>query len=295
MRVGVLWTNLSLRELARRLRARGTPARRRTIRRLLRNRKRGRRTARKKTTMGQHPDRNAPFANIGRLRQEYQEAGDPVSSIDPKKQALLGKYHRPGATDTEQPVETFDHDFGSAGQGKLIPHGSYDLEKGHAHLHLHTSHDTSALCCDGVASWWAQHGREADPGVQRLLILCDGGGSNSAPPYLFKEALQRLANRLGLAIRVAHAPPYCSKYNPIEHRVFPHITRACQGVLFHTLEVARQCIERAKTSLGRRVTVRVLDKVYSTGRKYAHDFRENRKIRFDDHRPKWNYRALPEA
>jgi hypothetical protein len=36
MREGVLWTNLSLRELSRRLVALGTPASRRTIRRLLR-------------------------------------------------------------------------------------------------------------------------------------------------------------------------------------------------------------------------------------------------------------------
>jgi hypothetical protein len=46
--------------------------------------------------------------------------------------------------------------------------------------------------------------------------LCDGGGSNSAAQYLFKEDLQKLANRLGIAPRVAHYPPYCSKYNPIE-------------------------------------------------------------------------------
>ncbi|MEO0804629.1 MAG: hypothetical protein AAFY57_20570 [Cyanobacteria bacterium J06642_2] len=25
-------------------------------------------------------------------------------------------------------------------------------------------------------------------------------------------------------------PPYTSKYNPIEHRLFPHLTRATQGV-----------------------------------------------------------------
>jgi hypothetical protein len=83
-----------------------------------------------------------------------------------------------------------------------------------------------------------------------------------------------LANRLGLELRVAHYPPYCSKYNPIEHRVFPHITRACQGVIFHTLEVAKQFIERAKTSLGLRVSVSVLEKVYATGRKYAEGFKE---------------------
>ena len=48
MREGVLWTNLSLRELSRRLLALGTPASRRTIRRLLRKLQVGRRTARKK-------------------------------------------------------------------------------------------------------------------------------------------------------------------------------------------------------------------------------------------------------
>ena len=294
MRAGVLWTNLSLRELSRRLIAMGTPASRRTIRRLLRQLKLGRRTARKKKTMGQHPDRNAQFENIARLRQQYLDAGDPVISIDTKKKELLGNFHRAGSTFTEQTVETLDHDFSSAGAGKLIPHGVYDLAHEHAHIHLNTSHDTGELCCDSVASWWQQHGRVAYPRAERLLILCDGGGSNSATQYLFKEDLQRLANLLGLELRVAHYPPYCSKHNPIEHRVFPHITRACQGVVFHTVEIAKQFIERAKTTPGLRVTVSLLDKVYATGRKYAAGFKETMKIVFDDHLPKWNYRAVPE-
>jgi len=165
----------------------------------------------------------------------------------------------------------------------------------HAHIHLNTSHDTSALWCDSVALWWEQAGRAAHPRAKRLLVLGDGGGSNSATHYLCKEDLQGLANRLGLEMRVAHYPPYCSKHNPIEHRVFPHITRACQGVIFHTVDIARQCIERAKTTPGLRVTVRTMDKVYQTGRKYAADFKQNMQILFDDHLPKWNYRAVPEC
>ena len=48
------------------------------------------------------------------------------------------------------------------------------------------------------------------PQAQKLLVLCDGGGSNSATMYLFKEDLQeKLASRLGIEIRVAHYPPYC--------------------------------------------------------------------------------------
>src|SRR5436309_11632356 len=33
---------------------------------------------------------------------------------------------------------------------------------------------------------------------------------------------------IGLELSVAHYPPYCSKYNAIEHRLIPHVTRLCQ-------------------------------------------------------------------
>ncbi len=64
-----------------------------------------------------------------------------------------------------------------------------------------------------------------------ILLLCDGGGRNSSRQYLFKQDLQALVNELGIEIRIAHYPPYTSKYNPIEHRLFPHLTRVCQGVI----------------------------------------------------------------
>ena len=53
-----------------------------------------------------------------------------------------------------------------------------------------------------------------------ILLTCDGGGSNSSRKYIFKHDLERLSNAIGLPIRVAHYPPYCSKYNPIERRFF---------------------------------------------------------------------------
>ena len=216
-------------------------------------------------------------------------------SIDTKKKELLGNFRREGETYTQKTVETLDHDFPSAGTGKLIPHGIFDLANNHASIHLNTSHDTSEMCCDSIALWWREHGLAAYPKAKRILILCDSGGSNSAQQYLFKEDLQRLANQVGLELRVAHYPSYCSKHNPIEHKVFPHITRACKGVIFHTADIAKQFIERAKTSTGLRVTVRFLEKAYATGRAYAEGFKTNMKILFDDHLPKWNYRALPQA
>src|SRR4029077_13430869 len=58
-----------------------------------------------------------------------------------EKEELLGNFHRTGTTFTAETVETFDHDFGSAGQGKLIPHGIYDLGNHHSNIHPNTSHD----------------------------------------------------------------------------------------------------------------------------------------------------------
>jgi hypothetical protein len=111
---------------------------------------------------------------------------------------------------------------------------------------------------------------------------------------VFKEELQKLANRLGIEIRVAHYPPYCSKYNPIEHRLFPHVTRACRGVIFRTLETARYSMAKAKTTAGLKVEVSILSKVYATGRKCAEGFKETMKIVFDRFLLKWNYRAVPQ-
>ena len=295
MRQGVLWTNLSRREISRRLAEMGTSASRHVVRKLLKKNGLGQRKACKKKSMGVHPDRNAQFENISRLKAGYLARGEPVLSIDTKKKELIGNFAREGQTYTQAQaqVQTLDHDFPSAGQGKLIPHGLYDLARNEGHMHLNTSTDTSEFCCDSIAHWWVRHGSEHCPHVRRLLLLCDGGGSNALNTHVFKEALQHLADRLGLDIRIAHYPPYCSKHNPIEHRLFAHVTRACPGVTFHTVDIARQFMERTKTTIGLKVTAEVLGGVYIKGKKVAAEFLKNMRIVFDTHLPRWNYRAVP--
>ena len=283
MREGVLWTNLSRCAISRRLGELGTPASRHSVRKLLKKHGLGKRKARKKKSLGNHPDRDAQFQNIAKLKAEYLRAGDPAVSVDSKKKELVGNFAREGQTFTQTGVETLDHDFPSAGKGKVVPHGIYDLATNQGYIHLNMSHDTCDLFCDSVYHWWNQHGRWQYPDAKRLLIICDGGGSNSSHHHIFKEALQALANRLGLEIRIAHYPPYCSKHNPIEHRLFPHVTRACQGVVFHSLNIVKQFMEKATTQTGLRVVVDILTKVYETGKKCAEEFMKNMPIVFDEY------------
>lgn len=294
MRQEVKWTDLTRREICGRLAERGTPAGKRGVKQLLKKHGYVKRKAQKTQTMGpRHPDRNAQFENIARLKQEYLQAGEPVISMDTKKKELLGNFYRDGRLYTQEVIGVFDHDFPGAASGVVFPHGLYDVNRNRGHINLGLSHETSQFACDSLERWWTTEGRKAYPHARRLLLLCDGGGSNSAHRYVFKEALQGLAQRLALDIRVAHYPPYCSKYNPIEHRLFPHVTRACQGVVFHTVQIVKGLMEKTATSTGLKVTVDILDKAYDTGRQCAKGFKQNMKILFDDFLPQWNYRAIP--
>lgn len=289
----VIWTDLTATDVAERLAEMGTPVSEYIVEQLFEMSGYGRRQAQKSNSMGQHPDRDAQFLRIADLKQEYLNSPNPVLSIDTKKKELLGNYYRDGKLFTKETIKTFDHDFPSFADGVVIPHGLYDLKLNRGYLHLGTSHDTSQFACDCVEDWWCRFGRVIYPHASSILLLCDGGGSNSSRTYLFKADLQGLVNGIGLPIRVAHYPPYTSKYNPIEHRLFPHVTRACQGVIFKSMALVKELMEKAQTRTGLSVVVDVLDRVYKTGRKVAEEVKQNLNILRDAFLPLWNYQMLP--
>jgi Rhodopirellula transposase DDE domain len=293
MKEEVVWTDLTPKEIREDLAERDLYVSVEVIRQLLRDEGYRQRQIQKFLDMGAHRDRNAQFENIARVRAKYRSSLDPILSIDTKKRELLGTFYRKGRVYTRQGLLAYDHDFPKYADGVVIPYGLYDLKLNFGYVSLGSSHDTTEFACDSIAWWWQEYGRQHYPAAASLCLLCDGGGSNSADKYLFKEDLQKLADRLGLEIRVTHYPPYCSKYNPVERRLFCHLTRACQGVLFDSVATVKRLLEKTRTAAGLGVVVGVLEKVYQTGRKYAEGFKKNLKILFDDFLPKWNYRAVP--
>lgn len=295
MRENIRWTHLYPKEIAKLiLEQHQIKTSNTVVKKLLRFHGFRRRKAQKKTTVRTVKHRNEQFENIKRLREEYTIAGNPILSVDTKNKEQIGNFYREGHLYTQATVEVNDHDFPCYADGVVIPHGIYDLAQNHGYLHLGTSKDTSQFACDSILHWWLTAGRQLYPEATSILILCDGGGSNSSHYYIFKEELQRIANIIGREIRIAHYPPYCSKYNPIEHRLFPHVTRACQGVVFKSIEIVKELISRTQTATGLGVTVTVFEKVYESSRKASKAFMENMPIVFDDYLPKWNYRAVPQ-
>jgi hypothetical protein len=227
-------------------------------------------------------------------REKFLRKGWPVLSIDTKKKELLGDYHRPGKAWCEEPGRAWDHDFTSLSTGKIIPSGVYDLAQQEALVMLAEGADTGELAAAAIRRWWQRLGKGRYDRRNPILLIADCGGSNGYRVPLFRERLTWLASELGLTFRVSHVPPYCSKYNPIDHRLFCHLTRSLSGLLLRSVEVIREAFVRTTTSTGLKVVVEVARHVYQAKIKPQLQFTQYEPTRRDLLLPAYNYIIAPE-
>ena len=82
----VKWTNLSRPQIAALLEAEGITVSVTVVDQLLEKHNYRRRKARKTLATGSHPQRDEQFKNIKQLRERYESAGNPVMSVDTKKE-----------------------------------------------------------------------------------------------------------------------------------------------------------------------------------------------------------------
>jgi len=293
----IVFTDLTPTRLEQELAALQTPAGDDLIRRWMDERGLRLRKIRKVLAGGQSPDRDAQFQNIAALISAFEANENPYFSVDTKAKEFLGRLFRKGRVRCSRAFDAFDHDFPSWADGVLIPHGIYDPVRNCGHVNLGLSHDTTEFACDSLRWYWNRIGKQCYPNAETMLLLLDCGGSNAAHTYLFKHDLQAVADNIGMRIQVAHYPSYCSKYNLIERRFFPHLSRVCTGMLFDTLETVTGLMRKASTSTGLRTTVNVIRRLYETGRNATEPMKEQIRstVEFAELLPKWNYTVIPQS
>lgn len=106
------------------------------------------------------------------------------------------------------------------------------------------------------------YGIHSYPDAQNILILCDAGGGNSYRHHVFKKQLFDLSDEIGITLIVVHYPPYTSKYNPIERRLFCHVHSAMKGIIFSNYNIIKELIEKTSTTTGLSVIVKLNLKKY---------------------------------
>jgi len=295
MNAKIRWVKLTKAEISEAMLVRGVSISKNIVRKLLKKHKFVKRKMQRNLSCGNCSDRDEQFNIITAKRDKFSNTDNPVISIDTKKKELLGNLYRAGSVYCTKAQQVLDHDYQHLATGKIAPHGIYDIKTNNAYINVGMSSETADFVCDSLYLWWSKYGKNQYPKASKILILCDAGGANSYRHYVFKLSLQELANKIGLALCISHYPPYSSKWNLIEHRVFPHVTRALAGEPLLSVDDALEKISSTKTSAGLKVASNLIDKIYKTGKRATKAILEKINITFDDDLGKFNYMVAPQV
>lgn len=291
------WTRKTTEKVAAELQAAGIDVSPKTVARLLREMGYSLRVNHKKLARvckTSPATRNAQFERIAELREDFAARGLPVISVDSKKKELVGNFKNSGAAWSESPIEVNDHDFLSEADGKAVPYGIYDIPANRGTIIVGTSRDTAEFAVDCIERWWRSEGRRRYPDARELAILADGGGSNGSTNRSWKLGIyQKLAEKHGLRVTVAHYPPGASKWNPIEHRLFSEISKNWAGRPLDSYETMLNYIRTTTTKTGLRVRAHLVDREYEKGIKIPDAQMHAIPLAKHTSQPRWNYTVAP--
>lgn len=296
---GLQWTRKTTRKIARQLRQLDIWISPKTVGRLLKAMGFSLRVNHKTLESGnKNPPsrrvRNQQFQYIERKREEFASHGNPVLSVDTKKKEQVGNFKNPGVSWECQPYLVKDHDFRSDAEGMAVPYGIYDTQANLGFVVVGTSYETPAFAVDAIVLWWKGRGLSMYPRAKELLILADCGGANSARARAWKYHLQhQLCSPYRLTVTICHYPPGASKWNPIEHQLFSHISNNWAGRPLESYETIVNYARTTKTSCGLRVGARLVRRAYPKGEVICP--KQMSKLQLTHHKtlPAWNYTLAP--
>jgi hypothetical protein len=292
------WTSKSTQKLAAELRTQGHTISAHKIGELLREAGYSLQSNRKVVEGAtDHPDRDAQFQWIADQTSAFQEANQPVISVDAKKKELVGDFKNRGQEwlPHGEPEVVNVYDFPSSAVGKVTPYGIYDITHNEGWVNVGIDHDTGAFAAESIGRWWDLMGKERYPHAEHLYITADGGGSNGSRNRLWKVSLQALANRTHLTIHVSHFPPGTSKWNKIEHRLFSFISLNWRGRVLRTLETVVNCIANTRTEKGLTVKAELDTGSYPTGIPVDDETLAHLDLAPESFHGEWNYIIKPQS
>jgi Rhodopirellula transposase DDE domain len=291
------WVRSSLRRLGTCLSERGHPISPPTVGRLLDELGYALHVnAKKVEARASHPERNIQFEHIAQQRQRFVAAGLPIISVDTKKKELIGNFKNAGQCWSQEGEAVNVHDFPQDALGRAVPYGIYDVLNNRGTVYVGTGADTADFAVAAIGRWWETEGQTRFPQAQEVLILADAGGSNGYRPRLWKQQVQeQLSDRLGLSVTVCHYPAGCSKWNPIEHRLFSHISLNWAGKPLRTGETLLGYLRGTRTRTGLAVQAELHEGDYVTGRSVSDT--EMQGLNLERHAicPSWNYTIRPRS
>ena len=103
----------------------------------------------------------------------------------------------------------------------------------------------------------------------------------------------QVSDLLGLSVTVCHYPRGCSKWNPIEHRLFSQISSNWAGQPLRSFETMLGYMRGTTTKTGLKVSAQLLEGVFQVGKRVAKTVMKSLKLEHHAVCPQWNYTIHP--
>ena len=213
--------------------------------------------------------------------------------MDTKKIELIGNFKNAGRTSWQEAEAVNVHDFLKQGLGRAAPYSIYDVTDNQGTVYVGSSGDTAQFAVEALVRWWQTTGQRSFREADHLVILADSGGGNGWRNRLWKHKLQERCDELGLTVTVCHYPTGCSKWNPIEHRLFGPISLNWAGYPLRTWETMLAYLGGTTTTTGLAVHAECLNGHSATGLRVSDAEMATLNLTAHDVCPSWNYTLRP--
>lgn len=179
-------------------------------------------------------------------------------SMDPKATVKIGELSRNGTS--RVPVKALDHDFQP--DGTVTPVGLLLPQLDELSIYMVQSKVTSDCIVDCLDALWTEK-RPRFLAIDTIVLLLDNGPENSGRRTQFLHRMVQFADKHRINVRLAHFPPYHSKYNPVE-RCWGILEQHWNGALLDGLDVV---VRYAKTMTwkGKHPVVNLVTRAYESG------------------------------
>jgi hypothetical protein len=243
-----------------------------------------------------HVDRDAQFVYIKDKSEKFMSEGMPVLSVDTKKKELVWNFKNSWKVRSKKwewkKVNVYD--FPSLAKGKAVPYWVYEIANNRWRVSVWVSADTGEFSVQSIRSRRTNMWKECYENSPSIYINCDGWWSNWSRCRLRKRELQRLANELQKNIHVSHFPPWTSKRNKIEHRLFCHITNNWKWVPLEEFVTVVNLIGNTRTSKWLTVKCSLDETIYQKWVKVSNEDLAKLNIKKDEFHWERNYIISPQ-
>ncbi|MDR2199403.1 MAG: ISAzo13 family transposase [Deltaproteobacteria bacterium] len=186
-----------------------------------------------------HPDRDAQFRHISRRASFYLAENQPVVAVE--------THRKDQSQDEEAPSlargSAYPGIFPDPLNAGAHPKGLYDPRLARKSHTISSAIEAVALACSSIYGWWSIEGRQLFPEASTLLLTADNSGGLRRNA-LWKLALQKLANDIGLPVEFCRYPPGTSRWNNNAQKLFSFVSTAYVDEPQRDHEVSARLISR---------------------------------------------------